>query len=266
MRNEFQLESGSGNAKYFVLGAIALAFAAGAYALIGKDSPPPAPHVAAAPEAAPPPAAAPAPIADAGAAAPSPAAPVAMADTAADAALPAAGAMPAAASAAAPASASSVAMAEPSMPASDDMYAGAQPDSLDDVAPPADDVSRDEDKSRSAVRKPPPPAVDSLDAWWRSTSPNGFTVQYVGQAAAQPALVIRLSQGVAQAANAMQHIQLFAENGTPVSGSWQSAANGFVLLHDNLTPGRYTLKIDAALASASGKTLPRSVSGPVYIE
>ncbi|NGY07027.1 hypothetical protein [Solimonas terrae] len=266
MRNDFQLESDGGKTKYIVLGAVALVFAAGAYALIGKDSPPPKAHIAAAPAPAPAPVPAAAPGADTSAPAP-----VAAQDTMPEADAPASvasdeTAAPATAGAQRPVEDDSLALAQTRAPTADEPYSDTQADTLDDLASPTDQVNAHEERNRTAVRPPPPPAVDTLSAWWRSSSSDAFSVQYVGQAATQPTLVVRLSQGVAHPDQLSQHIELISENGTPVSGRWQSGANGFVLLHDGLAPGRYTLKIDAKLASASGKTLPRSLSGPVYIE
>lgn len=259
MRNEYELDSGTGNLKYIVLGAVALVFAVGAYALIGKEAAPvPKKHVASAPPAVPTtvpplPAAVPAestPIAAAEAQPDRPATP--------DVAVAAPAPTPDAARASMPETAS-----QPPDPIAADM----SPSSMDELGGDghASEVAREDDHNRMAVRKPPPPAIDSLDAWWRAKPAAAFNVQYVGQAADRPALVIRLSQGVA-VAKASGHLQLLAENGTPVPGAWQSAANGFVLVHDGLAPGRYTLKIDAALASASGKTLPETYAGPVYIQ
>lgn len=152
------------------------------------------------------------------------------------------------------------------MPAADNHYSDAGSDLFDELASAEDEVSAQQNQNRPAVRKPPPPATDTLSAWWRSSSENGFAVQYVGQASAQPALVIRFSQGVDHPDEAARHIELLSESGTPVAGSWQTGANDFVLFHNDLVPGRYMLKIDATLASVSGKALPRSLSGPVYIQ
>lgn len=113
--------------------------------------------------------------------------------------------------------------------------------------------------------KVPPPASEVLDAWWRSPQQGPFGVEFVGQAAGQTALVIRLSRA-ADLAAAAQHIQLIAPDGQAVATNWQSSANGYVIYNPDLTPGRYRVSIDAELASTAGERLGKKVSGPIYIQ
>lgn len=115
------------------------------------------------------------------------------------------------------------------------------------------------------VRKPQ--AVDALDAWWQknNASTSGFGVQFVGQAADQPSLVIRLSE-LADPNVAVRHIKVKAADGTEVATHWQKGANDYVLVNPNLAPGRYTVSIDPGLTSSTGSTLGTPLSGPIYIQ
>lgn len=116
-----------------------------------------------------------------------------------------------------------------------------------------------------AVRKPQ--AVDALDAWWQKSTANtsAFGVQFVGQAADQPSLVIRLSQ-LADPNVAAQHIKVKAADGSEVATNWQKGANDYVLVNPNLAPGRYTVSIDPGLSSSTGSTLGMALNGPIYIQ
>lgn len=115
------------------------------------------------------------------------------------------------------------------------------------------------------VRKPQ--AVDALDAWWQknNASTSGFGVQFVGQAADQPSLVIRLS-ALADPNVAARHIKVKAADGSEVATNWQKGANDYVLVNPNLAPGRYTVSIDPGLTSSTGSTLGMPLSGPIYIQ
>ena len=127
--------------------------------------------------------------------------------------------------------------------------------------------------SSSAVAQPQAPvvrrpqAVDALDAWWQKSeaSPSGFGVQFVGQAANQPSLVIRLSQ-LADPDVAARHIKVKAVDGSEVAANWQKGASDYVLVNPNLAPGRYTVSIDPGLSSSTGSTLGMPLSGPIYIQ
>jgi outer membrane biosynthesis protein TonB len=146
-----------------------------------------------------------------------------------------------------------VAEAASSMPPASDTKATAQ------VA------ARDEQPNREAVRPPATPAVDALRPWWNQGSGDDrFGVQYVGQAADQPALVIRFSRQVTDPA-AAQNIKLIGANGQPVTAAWAQGQSPNVLYAPNLQPGRYTVVIDPQMASSDGQALGTQLHGPTYI-
>jgi hypothetical protein len=131
------------------------------------------------------------------------------------------------------------------------------------------DTAAGPSQAAPVARKPLPQAADALDAWWQKSNANananGFGVQFVGQAANQPSLVIRFSQ-LADPNVAAQHIKLKAVDGTEVATNWQKGANDYVLVNANLAPGRYTVSIDPGLSSSTGSTLGMPLNGPIYIQ
>lgn len=151
---------------------------------------------------------------------------------------------------------SSAETASATPPASDQAVASTQSERVASEKPKA-----------APTNKPLPQAADALDAWWQKSEANtsGFGVQFVGQAADQPSLVIRLSQ-LADPNVAAQHIKLKAADGTEVATNWQKGANDYVLVNPNLAPGRYTVSIDPGLTSTTGSTLGTPLNGPIYIQ
>ncbi|NGY05588.1 hypothetical protein [Solimonas terrae] len=131
------------------------------------------------------------------------------------------------------------------------------------VAPPP---SPKHSQPRSAVREPPPAAIDALQPWWQSPAARGFSVQYVGQASHADAMVIRFSKSLADAGAAAQHIRVLDEKGVSANGLWSVGRNPYVLVYQGVTPGRYTVHIDPALSSEGGKPLGVALQGPVYIQ
>ncbi|NGY06620.1 hypothetical protein [Solimonas terrae] len=119
---------------------------------------------------------------------------------------------------------------------------------------------------RSAVRPPPPPAIDALQPWWRAPAKaQGFNVQYVGQAANEKALVFRFSNNIADPHQAAQHIRVTDDKGEAANGVWVAGNNPYVLVYQGVMPGRYTVSIDPALSSVGGAKLGASLQGPVYV-
>ncbi|NKF23596.1 hypothetical protein [Solimonas marina] len=149
--------------------------------------------------------------------------------------------------------------------------AGAQPTDMNDLmaSPPAASASshrRAEDHPRPAVRAPSAPAIEALHAWWRSDKSGALAVQYVGPVAGEQALVVRLSQSVANANDAAQHIHVVDQAGANVAGNWSLGSNPYVLVYQGVQPGRYTVRIDPALRSASGTMLGTTLQGPVFVQ
>ncbi|MDB5972010.1 MAG: hypothetical protein JWQ90_4460 [Hydrocarboniphaga sp.] len=125
---------------------------------------------------------------------------------------------------------------------------------------------KDQRPNRPAVRTPAASASDALRPWWNQTaSDDRFGVQYVGQAADQPALVIRFSRQVSDPA-AAQNIKLIAADGQPVTANWEQGQDPRVLYAPHLQPGRYTVVIDPQLASIDGESLGTQLHGPTYIQ
>lgn len=148
---------------------------------------------------------------------------------------------------------------EPAADTTSSDSAAAQPQESTQVA------VKDEQPNREAVRPPAAPAVDALRPWWnQSASDDRFGVQYVGQAADQPALVIRFSRQVTDPA-AAQNIKLIGANGEAVAANWAQGQSPNVLYAPNLQPGRYTVVIDPQMASADGQSLGTQLHGPTYI-
>lgn len=271
----FELETGGSNTKYIVLGGIALLFAVGAYfATSGKAKLQAAPHAAASGEAATLRAAAPAPspqpaaaITPSSAALASTPAPIEQAIADATPPPPAGDEDAGTASggrAAAPAPAEGV--ADPGTAETRDMAAVDAAPELTSMDAVTDAPAVRKEGPAKPRRKPPPPALLALQPWWNAASPADFAVQYVGQAAERPAIVIRLSKSIAAQNDADRHIHLLDPNGDRLDGGWQSGGNGFVLVRDGLEPGRYTVRIDPDLASAGGEKLAVALSGPVYVQ
>ncbi|WP_428311421.1 hypothetical protein [Hydrocarboniphaga sp.] len=124
---------------------------------------------------------------------------------------------------------------------------------------------KDEQPDRDAVRPPATPAVEALRPWWgQAAGDDRFGVQYVGQAADQPTLVIRFSRQVTNPM-AAQNIKLIGANGQPVAANWAQGQSPNVLYAPNLQAGRYTVVIDPQLASTDGQALGTQLHGPTYI-
>jgi hypothetical protein len=274
MQRGLEVDEGSGKLKYAVIAGIAVVFAAGVYAATsgGKGKPVAKKAAPAAVAAAPQPAAP----------APSPAPDVAVAAPAAATSEPAVAANePAMQMASAQPSAARETHAAPPESAPDSALARSA--SMDDLvssgsAGASDEAAGDERASAEAeeavvrkpqparlLRTPPPPAAAVLSPWWRAKADGAFSVQYVGQAAQQQALVIRFSKGLA-ARDAARHIQVIAQDGTAVAGEWQLGGSSFVLVRNGLAPGRYLVRIDQGLNSTTGDKLTTALSGPVYIQ
>lgn len=152
-----------------------------------------------------------------------------------------------------------VAAAEPE-PAAAEVTAVALADTSDSAAP------QEVEQPRRAVRPPPPPALGALTPWWKEGVDRDFDVQYVGQVANEQALVIRFSQDVADAQSAARNIQVLDAKGVAAQGEWTQGANPYVLVYRGVTPGRYTVRIEPTLASASGAQLGSALQGPVYVQ
>jgi hypothetical protein len=264
--SQLQMDSGTGYVKPAIVGTIALLFAGGIYAMsqsgdkttAGAEPSAPSQAEAAAGGAAA------APV-SAAAATPAPASP-ATADMQVSAPAPStAVATPAAT--AAPVETASAATAP-----ADTAIAEPEPNSAQaERAAPADEhqdrvAKKDSKPSRPAVRSPAPAASDALRPWWNQTASNDrFGVQYVGQAAGQPTLVIRFSQQVTDP-SAQQNIKLIGADGQAVAATWEAGQDPRVLVAPNLRSGRYTVVIDPQLASINGESLGTQLRGPTYIQ
>lgn len=118
--------------------------------------------------------------------------------------------------------------------------------------------------SAQAARSAHPPAADALHAWWEEPAKDGFSVLAVGPEDAHPGVVVRFSKPLADPQSASQRL-ILTRDGKAVGGEWKPGANPEVLVHEELPPGRYLLRIDQTLASADGQTLGNTVWGPVFV-
>lgn len=279
MQSQLEMNSGPRFVKPAILGAIALLFAGGIYALMPSGDETAATHGTDAPQQTAMAGDGNAAIAAESAVGAMPSAPAAAADGAvnADAAAPApAVAAPAATQPVTAAPAAVALSAASSAPAPQAEAAPAQaaaaPSADERAAEPAAVAgesklaAHDEQPSREAVRSPAAPAVDVLRPWWNTAAGDDrFGVEYVGQAVDQPALAIRFSRQVADPV-AAQNIRLIGANGQPVAANWEPGRDPRVLLAPDLQPGRYTVVIDAQLASVDGQSLGTPLRGPTYIQ
>lgn len=116
----------------------------------------------------------------------------------------------------------------------------------------------------TASRPPQPAAAEALKAWWPAPEAGQLNLVYAGPAAFDQAIVLLFDAPFEGAENASAHIEVRGQNGEVINGEWQIAPGNRRMLMFKGRPGRYTVKIGSAL-SAGGRTLPRSLSGPVHL-
>lgn len=260
MSNELMMDSGPGKLKFAIMGGVALAFALTIAILMrpGKNE-----HVAVKPAAAQAVATQPAPAPAATPAAIPASQPPSSASTAAEQQATTLASAPQAVAEDVPSSAAT--NASPAPEASEDWNAASADDDGVDVPDTEVAAQAPVSQPRPAVR-PPPPALDALQQWWREpATQQGFNVQYVGQAASEKALVFRFSKNLAGAQAAAQHIRVTDDKGEAANGIWAVGNNPYVLVYQGVPAGRYLVSIDPALASASGAKLGTPLYGAVYV-
>ncbi len=111
------------------------------------------------------------------------------------------------------------------------------------------------------------PAAEALVAWWKEAG-NGLQVRFAGTldrgGKVSDGVAVMFGEAVAPA-QADQYLQLTDASGQVVPGRWKTGANPTLLMMDGLAQGRYKLTIGAGLPGESGKTLAKTVSGPVFV-
>jgi hypothetical protein len=109
--------------------------------------------------------------------------------------------------------------------------------------------------------------ADALHAWWPTGQQpaDQLNLLFAGQASTEKAIVLSFNSEMAPA-GAGSHIKLIDSKGVSPKGSWAAGNNGRVLVYKVGKPGRYTLVLSPDLADAGGKTLGKSLHGPVYVQ
>lgn len=111
-----------------------------------------------------------------------------------------------------------------------------------------------------------PAAADALRAWWPAPEAGRLNLVYAGSAAFDAALVLLFDTPPASPENANASIEVRGRNGEPVQGEWKLVPANPRMLMFKAAPGRYTVWIDGELAASDGKTLGRSLSGPIHLQ
>lgn len=112
-----------------------------------------------------------------------------------------------------------------------------------------------------------PPAADTVYQWWPDARrvPGGqFTLIYAGQPKNKQSVALLFSR-TPELSVASQHIRVLDADGEPVTGSWVTAANPRMIQLGGLKRGRYTVIVNASMRDSTGRTMARTLSGPVYI-
>ncbi|TAM09016.1 MAG: hypothetical protein EPN72_13710 [Nevskiaceae bacterium] len=112
----------------------------------------------------------------------------------------------------------------------------------------------------SPLIKPAAPAI-----WWAqgTTSQQGFTLSFAGEASFTKAIVLLFSQPVDAASAAT--IRVVGKNGTPVSGSWTVSSKNPSLLVFEAPAGTYVLTVPTTVKSTQGTALGRTFGGPLTL-
>ncbi len=113
-------------------------------------------------------------------------------------------------------------------------------------------------------------AAAPLRAWWAEPPlPSGsLAVRYVGamDRGDQPsdAVAVMFDQAVPPAAM-RGYATVVRDGGSAVEGDWQSGRNPALLFLGGLAPGRYTITLKQGLSSGGGRSLARTLEGPVLV-
>lgn len=109
--------------------------------------------------------------------------------------------------------------------------------------------------------------ADALHAWWPTGQQpaDQLSLVFAGQASTEKAIVLSFNHDMSPA-SAGAHIKLIDAKGKSPNGAWATGNNGRVLVYKVKSAGRYTLVLSPDLADAGGKTLGKSLHGPVYVQ
>lgn len=134
--------------------------------------------------------------------------------------------------------------------------------------PPSTTTSAPVTATTAATPAPRPTVPEvSLDAWWADEgAADGLNVVFAGSAAYAPAIVLIISGTVADGAAANRAITVRDINGNMVAGNWSvSPENNTMLVFPVTRGGIYRLVIDGSLGDSRGRTLGRTLGGPVHV-
>jgi len=104
-------------------------------------------------------------------------------------------------------------------------------------------------------------------AWWAPANgaANGFGLSFAGEAASTRAIALLFSMPIGNAAVAGSRIKVINPAGKTEPGLWTLAPNPRMMILHVAAPGRYLLTVGADVPSSEGKTLGKTVKGPVYV-
>lgn len=156
---------------------------------------------------------------------------------------------------------------EPPAPPPPEPVAAAEPAPV--VAPKAPAESAAAQAAPKQNKPPRAPQADAILPWWPKPVANGqLNLTYAGTARFASNTVVLLFDGAfADDASAGAAIELRDQSGKAVKGAWKiEAANKRMLSFKVPAKGRYTVVLKPELTDAAGKSLGKSLHGPVYVQ
>lgn len=113
--------------------------------------------------------------------------------------------------------------------------------------------------------KPKPAA--KLTQWWGTESDARLSIVYAGSAAYTRAIVLMFNGAFDDTESAVHNVRVADAAGKAVKGAWQIGANNkrMLLLPVNKT-GTYTVTVSGGLTDRTGRTLGKTLSGPVLVQ
>ena len=131
----------------------------------------------------------------------------------------------------------------------------------------AEEVSKNVSSRDAGTRTPRDGGIDfdAFRVWWSMIGrrTGRVTLNYVGEAAFDRAIVLMFSNNVTAAAG--EYIQVLDSHGKKAPGAWEVGTKNPRMLIFKAHPGRYILMLSSDLVDASGNPLGENVDGPVYV-
>lgn len=117
------------------------------------------------------------------------------------------------------------------------------------------------------VTAAPSRKAEKLTQWWGPESAADLSVVYAGSAAYTRAIVLMFNGAFDDTSSAAKNIRVTDASGKTVAGSWQIGANNKrMLLFPVGKTGTYTVSVGSGLADRTGRTLGKSLKGPVRVQ